>query len=196
MRIIGNISGVGSRHKGFFLLGLCAAAGIIAGSVMEAKNMEAVSSPWVHQFFSPISGGDGFLESVGNSCLSSAIFLAAVFFTGLFVFGQPFGIVLLIWRGIGIGASVAGMYGLCGAEAIPAVIMLVLPKALVSVIIAVLAVRELIRSSNMLLSFTAVGEIRENRRSGIRLYCIKFLVLLLISVIVCIAGSAVNILLH
>lgn len=183
MRIIGDISGIRGRRKGFVFLGICIAVGIIAGSVMAAENSIHVDSAWFHQFFSPLNGGGTFSETVGRSALSSVIFLAAVFFSGFFVFGQPIGVALLVWRGVGIGISVAEMYKIHGAGAIPEVIMLILPKAFVSAIVAVLAVRELIRSSNMLMNHVINAEKADNEKYEIRLYIIKFLVLFIISLI-------------
>lgn len=195
MRIIGDISGIRNRRKGFVLLGICLAVGIIVGSVMTAENYAYADSAWVHQFFSPLNGGGTFPESVGRSALSAVIFLVTVFLSGFFVFGQPVGLVLLVWRGVGIGASVAGMYKIHGAGAIAEVIMLILPKAFVSAVVAVLAVRELIRSSNTLLSYALMGEKQENEKYEIRLYCIKFLVLAVISMLTVTVAAAAEVLL-
>ena len=195
MRIIGEISGIRSRRKGFILPWICLAVGIIIGSVMMAENNAHAESSWVHQFFSPSYGGETFTGCMGKSALSAVIFLAAVFLSGFFVFGQPVGLALLVWRGVGIGASVAGMYKIHGAGAIAEVIMLILPKAFISAVVAVLAVRELIRSSNTLLGYVINGEKRVNEKYEIRLYCIKFLVLAFISMITVIAAAAAEVLL-
>lgn len=174
------------------LLGIFIAAGIVAGSVLEVKKCGAVSSPWIHQFFSPIKCGSAPLEMFGNFFLSSGIFVAAAFFIGLFAIGQPFGAAMLVFRGVGIGASVAGMYEIYGTDAFPAVMLLILPKAVISVMISLLAVRELIRSSNMLLSFTVSGEYHDDKRRSFRLYCIKFIVLIAISLISSALDTALN----
>lgn len=192
MKLIGNLTGSRNRRACLMLLGIFIAVGIAIGSILEVQNYEAVKSPWIHQFFSPIKCGRTPLEMFVNFFLSSGIFIGIAFFIGLFAFGQPIGIAMLIFRGIGIGVSVAGMYEVYGADAFSAIMLLILPKAAISVIIDLLAVRELIRTSNILLGFIVTGEYHDDKRRSFRLYCIKFIVLIIISLITSALDTALN----
>lgn len=167
---------------------MCAAcaAGVAIGS-LPAVNMAGDCSPWVHQYFSPSLCGDTVSAIFTRTLLSSLIFLAAAFLSGTFVFGQPVGAALLVYRGVGIGASVSAMYAAGGLRSLPAVVVLILPFALADLFVAVIAVREVLRSSSDLLRFMVSGEKRSSERSSFRLYCIKFAVLALISFIISLA---------
>ena len=99
-----------------------------------------MDSAWFHQF-SPLNGGRDVFGNCRKISVIISNFSCCGVFSGFFVFGQPIGVALLVWRGVGIGISVAEMYKIHGAGAIPEVIMLILPKAFVSAIVAVLAIR-------------------------------------------------------
>lgn len=163
-----------------------AAAGVAMGSV-PAVSSAGEASPWLHQYFSPLLRGSTVADVLGHTFLSAVMFLAAAFLAGLFVFGQPVGAALLVYRGVGIGISVSAMYAAGGLKCMPAVAVLVLPFALADLFVSVIAVREVFRSSNELLRFKLYGEKRSSDRCGFRLYCLKFAVLSLISFIISLA---------
>ena len=70
--------------------------------------------------------------------------------------------------------------------------MLILPKAVAVIIISVLAVRELFRSSGAIFAFIVRGDTHDDSRRSFRLYCIKFAVLTVISLLISIADAALN----
>ena len=72
-------------------------------------------------------------------------------------------------------------------RSLPAVAVLILPFALADLLIAVIAVREVIRSSCDLLRFMVCGGQRSSEHSSFRLYCIKFAVLALFSFVISLA---------
>jgi hypothetical protein len=123
--------------------------------------------------------------------LSLVLFVFAAFLFGLSAVGQPFGLALLIYRGIGIGVSVTTLYAVFGTGSVMRVLVLVFPKALAVSAISVLAVRETVRSSNSLLSYCVKSEHDDNRNS-IRLYSLKFVVLILLSLLISAADGGVN----
>ena len=177
-----------SRGKSSGLMLMCAASavGVAIGSIPDVALAGEVT-PWVHQFFSPSLCGDTVFSIFVRTLLSSLIFLSAAFLSGTFVFGQPVGMALLIYRGIGIGVSVSSVYSAGGIKSLPVVAVLILPFALADLFIAAVAIREVVRSSNGLLRFMLYGEKRSSERSGFRLYCIKFTVLAFISFIISLA---------
>ncbi|MBQ9899029.1 MAG: stage II sporulation protein M, partial [Ruminococcus sp.] len=164
-----------SRRIQFLLLISALVAGVIVGSVRQAADGR-VASPWLYQFFLPPSGSGELRRYFLSTLVSSAVFLCAAFLSGLFTFGQPLGVLLLVYRGAGIGAAAAFMYSLTGAGAAVPVLLIVLPKAIALGMIAVLAVRELMRTSVSMLRFWLTGDAPENTGRSFRLYCVKFAV--------------------
>ncbi len=190
MRHTVNLTGSQSRKLCIFILSGFAVAGIITGAVFAC--LHGVSSPWLHQYFSPVYSGDKPFDIFRNDMISSAVFIVAAFFIGLFAFGQPVGAAMLIYRGFGIGGSAAMMYSLYGNDAAAPVLVLITPKAVAVIILSVLAVRELIRSSGAIFSGIISENSHDEKRMNFKLYCIKFSVLLLLSLIVAAADTALN----
>ncbi len=171
------------KGTGFMLMCAACAAGVGIGSLPAV----GADCPWVHQYLSPSLCGDTVFAIFTRTLLSSLLFLAAAFLSGLFVLGQPVGAALLVYRGVGVGASVSAAYAAGGLRALPAVAVLILPYSLAELFVAAVAVREVIRSSNCLLAYWGGDGKRNSEHSGFRLYCAKFAVLALISFIISLA---------
>lgn len=178
-----------SSGTGVIILSLIIAAGIIAGAFCS-MNEQYVGCPWLHQFFMPYSSNVKLSHMFVCTAASSLIFLAAVFITGTSAIGQPVGVFLLLYRSFGAGLSAAVVYSAFGIKAVPSVLLLVLPKAAVSLMIAVLAVREAFRSSCGLAVYFSSGNSTEN--GSLRLYIVRFAVLASISVLVSAGDTALN----
>lgn len=176
------------RHLCFFLLCTVITAGIFAGAVYSTGH--STDNPFIHQYFSPAHCGDTIYEVFKNTFLSLSLFTVTAFLLGISSFGQPLGVIMLIYRGFGIGASVSAEYIRKGINAMPSVIVLILPECIAVTIISVLAVRELIRSANSLFLYLTAG-ISDNEKS-FRLYCLKFFVLAVISVIISVFSTVMN----
>ncbi len=191
MKNTGTLTSSQSRKIFAMLLCTAAVAGIIAGSVYGSAHSGALPLA-VHQCFLTGKSGNTAFEVMRNTFLSSAVFLLACYFSGLFALGQPIGISLLIYRGFGIGASSAALYSAEGAGAAAKVTFLLMPGALASVGVAVLAVRELLRVSTGVLSLWVTGELRAEKLVDLRLYSIKFAVLLLLSLMISIGVGTLH----
>jgi hypothetical protein len=184
-----------SRRFCLILLHIAVAFGIAVGAfVAVSSDLEEMQSKWwLHQFFSPFYSGDTPAEVFGNTFALSAAYLTAAFFLGFFTLGQPLGVVLLICRGMGIGASVAAMYMLCGAKMLPAVMILVIPKAIALSFTAALSVREALRLSGMQFCFIFKAESNDDKPDRtLKLYFVKFIVLLIILIIISVLDSVLN----
>ena len=185
-----------SRRLCLFLLNTAVIAGIAVGAVIAAKggeNLKLEEKWWLHQFFAPIYSGNTLLAVFRNTFLSSAAFLAVFFLLGFFSIGQPIGVALLIYRGVGIGASAAEMYILSGVSAVPSVMALLLPKALVLSFAASLGVREMLRLSCTQFAFVFRDELPDEKmKRTVKLYCIRFLVLVVLVMLAAVVDSAVN----
>ncbi|HOO08157.1 MAG TPA: hypothetical protein PLH83_16965 [Ruminococcus sp.] len=141
--------------------------------------------------FFPVFSGNTAAEVFRNTFLSSAVFITAAFLGGLSAAGAPIGAGLAFYRGFGIGASAAGMYLSLGGAALPGVLVLLLPKAVAVSAVSLLAVRELFRSSGILLRFFVLGE-TDLRKGSAKLYLLKYGVLLLLSLLISGADAAMN----
>ena len=174
------------KGSGFILMCAACAAGVAIGS-LPTVSAAGADCPWLHQYLSPSLCGGTVFSIFSRTLLSSLLFLAGLFLAGTFALGQPLGTALLVYRGVGIGVSVSAVYAAGGLRALPAVVALILPFALAELFIAVVAVREVIRSSNDLLRFMVGDGKRSSERSSFRLYCARFAVLALISFIISLA---------
>jgi hypothetical protein len=174
------------KNKGFLLMCAAAAVGVGIGS-LPSVGAAGGASPWLHQYFSPLLCGETVAAVFAHTLTSSLLFLLAAFIAGCFVFGQPVGAALLVYRGVGIGVSASAMYAAGGLRYLPAVAVLLLPFALADLFVSMVAVRELFRSSNELLRFAVYDEKRSSERGGFRIYCIRFAVLAAVSFILSLA---------
>lgn len=190
MKRIGNLTAIQSRKAFTMLLFAFTAAGAIAGSVYGASHTDTTVI-WLHQYFTPAPHTSPVLALMKVTFLSSALYLAAAYLTGLFAFGQPVGYLLLIYRGFGMGVSSAMTYARLGLHALPDIMLLLLPRALAVTVLSVLAVRELIRSSGNLLRTLTAGDMRDDKRSGLKNYTLRFAVLVLLSLLISLADGAV-----
>lgn len=188
MKHTGYISGTEKQNNGFFMLCIAEITGIIIGSFIAVSHKD---NEILRQNICPVLHGATLLEIFRNTLVSSLIFIVTAFFSGLFAFGQPVGIMLIIVKGAEIGMSAAFIYAEKGLSAIPAVMMLNVPKAVALSAVAVLAVREVIRNSLALLHFLTSGE-HSSEQVNLKLYCLKYLILIVIIFIISMADSLMN----
>lgn len=183
-----------SRRLCLFLLNAVVVMGIAIGAAITVMHKgHATESIWLHQFIAPIYSGNTILDVFKNTFLSSAFYMLAVFLLGFLSCGQPVGIALLIYRGVGIGVSVSQMYIFYGINSLPAVLVLTLPKSLVLAFIASLGVREMLKISSIQFEFLFKDKLPEEKmQKTVKLYCIKFLVLILSVLLVSVIDAAVN----
>lgn len=181
-----------SKRNSLFILTAFVTLGIFIGAFFCTRDFKLLESPWVNQYFYPPFKNGHFLNAFQNTILSSVIFIALVFIFGLFAAGQPLGVSLLIYRGFGIGVTASMLYLDFGRGAVPIILILLIPKSIAFIYISILAVRENIRCSNFILRSLLYTESDNCKRVGFRLYCIKFLVLIFISIAVSALDIALN----
>ena len=184
-----------SRRICIFLLHIAVVAGIAVGAAIVAakKDTDLSGEWWLHQYFAPAYSGNTVLAVFRNTFVSSAVQLVLIMLLGFFSLGQPFGAALLVYRGVGIGASVASMYMISGAGSLLPILVLVVPKAIILSYISVLGVREAFRLSAVQLRFLFRDELPEAKmKRAVKLYFVKFLVLAAIIMLVSAADSVMN----
>ena len=148
--------------------------GMLAGSVWYSGHSGHIS-PFLHQYFSPRLSGETVSEVFISTLMMGLFFTAIAFLSGLSAIGQPVAFIQPLYRGFGIGLSAAVEYSADGAGALPEILLLLLPKALIASVISFIAVREALRSSCVLMKAIAKAEVPE--RPVLRLYCLRFGVL-------------------
>ena len=179
----------GSRFV--LLLTLLAVFGVISGGVYGALSADSVS-PIVHQYYMPVTERITLLTLMRGTFLYSALFLLSAFAAGLFTFGRPLGILLLFSRGFGAGVSAALLYSSGGVSALLPVTVILLPKAMIMLFIAIAAVRELMRSSGSILQCWLSGSCKDRRDMDLKLYILRYTVLLTLSFLTSLGDAALN----
>lgn len=118
------------------------------------------------------------LSIMTSSFFGAAVFLAAAFLCGLCPLGQPFEVILLVIKGMGIGLTLSQLYTGFGSQKMLLSIGLVVPGAVISSISLVFAVREALCLSNIYLSISISDVQQDGLRETIKLYAVKYLILL------------------
>ena len=108
---------------------------------------------------------------------SSTLFLAVVFLSGLCAVGQPVALCALLVRGMGFGVVLSRLYSAFAVRGVLWSLALVLPNAVVSGTVLVLAVREAVSLSNVYVCFSLSDRQENGLKETVRIYCAKFLVL-------------------
>ncbi len=120
----------------------------------------------------------GFWGIALNAFLSSLMLAGAVFLCGFSAVGQPFSLFFLLFRGIGLGMSMAHFYLSLEGKGILLSLLLLLPAGALSGYALLLGCRESLRMSNRFFRAMTAGEALSPR--GFRIYAAKFGILLLL----------------
>ncbi|MDE6671206.1 MAG: stage II sporulation protein M [Ruminococcus sp.] len=177
-----------SGKSKFLLLLPVLTAGILTGAIYSAGH--AVGSPWLHQYFIPELSGGTIYEVFRNTFLSLTVFTVTAFLMGLSAIGQPVGVLMLMYRGFGIGTAVSHVYTVKGLHGVPEVLIMILPECLAVSVITLLSVRELMRLSHGV--FVSVISEKLHTDKTFRLYCLEFLVLIAVSFLVAVLTALMN----
>lgn len=110
-----------------------------------------------------------------------AISVFIQYISGFFAFGQPFTIANVFLQGVTLGTTASMYYLYFGGKGFFYILFLLLPFALPGTWVLVLGARESVKSSNMFLRYIFSKSDNE-KRPDIKLYTIKFSVLILLAV--------------
>ena len=91
-----------------------------------------------------------------------------------------------------IGFSTAFTYMAFGKSGFYITMLFIVPKILATSVIIMLAVRESLRLSNIIYGYIFRETVQENMGKYIRLYCFKFIVLILLALITASADCGIN----
>ena len=189
MKNISNFTDGQKKKPSALIFLIIVLAGVTAGSFIRTGSSSALQ--FLNDFV-PSRCGNTVYEVFINSFIRLSAFTVTAFVLGIWAFGQPFGVLMLVYRGLEIGSSTALIYSSRGLSGLPEVLVLVLPKALAVTAVSVLAVRELMRSSCGILKYVLSDCTESTGRGTFRLYCIKFAVLMIISLIISVGDAFMN----
>ena len=112
-----------------------------------------------------------------RSFVSSTVFIALVFLSGFSALGQPLAVAVLLLRGMGWGAAMSQLYSLYGGRGALLSAVFVLLPAVITAAALMIAARESVAMSNILLCVVFSDRQHNGLRQTVRLYAVKFLVL-------------------
>lgn len=123
-----------------------------------------------------------FWQTLVNSFSGAFLLLLVCFLLGFGAVSQPAELLMPLFRGLGAGASIAGMYGAYGLAGTAAAAALIVPNAVATAFVTILAAREAIRFSNGVYKAAFARERSGEPLDG-KLYFTKFVILCIILVI-------------
>lgn len=135
-----------------------------------------------------------FLHVLLSSFTAAGGLLLVCFFLGFSAVAQPLEIMIPIFRGMGLGMSIAGIYAVYGAKGFLIAFLLILPGAVVSTMGLLLAVRESLQLSGHFSGFAFWGRTDREMSRAIRFYLLKFLILFVIIGIAALLDSLLTLL--
>lgn len=118
-----------------------------------------------------------FFETLSASFTSAGFLVLLCFLLGFGAISQPAELLIPIFRGIGLGTSIAYIYTSYGTRGFFITLVIIVPHAVISSVAIVIAARESMRMSNLFTGYAFTSGRETEMRTNIKLYLLKFLVL-------------------
>lgn len=183
----------GRKKVSFFFLLFVIMAGVIAGTVLVCvkSGWDGLRLIYVNQnLYKPYNLS---LAAVfARSALPICAMLLVMFISGFCAFGQPIQMFFTAYRGFAVGVSSALTYLELGIKGFPAVLIMILPFAAVSSLIVIIGSREAMSFSGCFADFAFGRKTNEICRPDVRLYGIKFIILIAAALISAAADSVIT----
>jgi stage II sporulation protein M len=161
------------------LLTLLVLIGIVIGSLI-AKNggvqNQSSFSFFMQNAFSASTASKGFMSLLMSAFFSSSILICCAFFLGLCAVGSPAIVLILIFKGAGIGLSIGYLYMQYGLKGVAISALCILPQAVLSSVAIIIACREGLRFSVQLASVVLPTGKQLQLWSTFLEYCYKFVI--------------------
>ncbi len=141
--------------------------------------------------------GESFIESLGSfqksfierrsgmevsrvlvsSLASSSLLLAAEFLLGMCAVGQPFELAVPVFRGMGLGLTLAQLYAAYGSGKMLFSMGLILPSGIITALVLIAGARESLALSCVYFKLTLSDRQEKGLAESFKLYAAKFMVL-------------------
>lgn len=168
--------------------------GIIIGTITfcTIPDNELLMNGLFNHGFIKIDSGQTMVDNFLIAFRNTSFLIVILFILGFGAVSQPIEAFVPFYRGVALGISVSFTYLQYGFKGFLVALLIILPHAVGSSIILILATRESIKSSNMFAGFAFVGRDSEKPNPQIKFYFIKFLVLLVLLMISSILDSVLS----
>ena len=113
---------------------------------------------------------------MAGSLLGSTVFLLALAAAGTCAVGQPFEVLLLVLRGMGIGHKAAQLYSMAGKSDLLYAAGYLIPGAVISTMALAAAAREAFGLSNICLRLMLSGKCEQSPPEALKLFGARLLV--------------------
>lgn len=123
-----------------------------------------------------------FIQTFANSFCGAGALALLCFFLGFSALAQPIELLVPLFRGLGLGTTIAFIYSSYGVKGFAITLVLIIPHAVISSMAIIIAAREGLRLSNLFTGF-AIGEksaLDFPIKKSIKLYLLKFVILFVI----------------
>ncbi|MEG0614901.1 MAG: hypothetical protein RR540_04020 [Oscillospiraceae bacterium] len=157
--------------------------GVLIGTIAFCNmgNSEALSLSFITQGFIKNRAEQTILQTFTSSFSSAALIVIACFLGGFSAIFQPAEILIPLFRGVGLGTSIAYIYTAFGIKGFFITLIIIIPNAVISSIAIVFAARESFRMSNSIGKYLFLGQIGDiKEKISVKLYLLKFVILFVI----------------
>ncbi len=163
---------------GLFLLGVLCGVLVYLASARPVEEWTGLL-----QLSAGIHSWQSGLAALWGSVLSVVVLLGVLFLLGLWSCGAPFILLVPLFHGLGLGLTEAYYYSL-GGQGVAAVALIVMPHGLLCAAVLVMAAVESLRLSTKLSRQLLPSASCGGLWVPFRLYCLRFLLFLLMTVFV------------
>ena len=168
------------RTRVIFLLFGAIVIGVILGTLIYCmKDDKSIFlSDRLNHGFIKLSERQSILSVFYRAISGTSLLVILLFLSGFCSISQPAEIFILFYRGTALGISISYIYGVYGAKGILVSAAMILPHALITSVVLVLAAREALRFSNLYMFYLTRQTPDESLRPQLKLYLIRFVVLM------------------
>lgn len=186
-----------SETVSIFVLMAILFAGVLAGVLLYCtadelyySKFESISVSFIKKSFQY-----SFLQLVVNSFAGTFFLVLVCFFLGFGSIFQPVELIIPLFKGLGLGVSLADMYYSLGFNGLLLSIILIIPNAVISSFALIIACRESVRMSNSIRKIL-FGKSLDYNKIDFRLYITKFVIITVILGCSSVLDGAVTILFY
>lgn len=185
------------RTRVISLLFAVVSAGILFGTMLfrGSTDKDIYTSEFLSQGFIKFTHSQSVLDVFIRSLSWTSLLVILLFLMGFCCISQPTELLILFWRGTALGISVSYMYSIYGIKGAAVTALMILPHAAVTSVVLVFAAREAMRCSNLYMFHIAGKDMETEQPPQLKLYFIRFAVLMGVTVVSSAADCALTYLL-
>lgn len=182
------------KNTGLLALGVLFLAGVLLGTLLLRTAggetlrllMEMVGA------FVENRRDQSLFQNFVSGATSSLVFLAVLFVSGFCAVSQPLVVAAPLFRGLGVGFSMASLYAAHGVQAAGYIAVMMLPDTVLSMLAILLCCRESLRLSASFFAAMGGGERRDRTIYPLRIYLARYLACGALCVFSAFLGAALN----